>query len=75
MGGYGICLGIIGMTIHLAMLQSFGYSFFSPFFPCRPEDLKDTFVRAPLWVMRKRPSNMAPEDRVREHTPKPPDNE
>lgn len=75
LGGYGISLGIIGLTIHLTILQSFGFSFFSPFFPCRANDLKDTFIRAPLWMMRTRPHKMAPGDAVREHTPIPPDDE
>lgn len=73
LGGYGISIGIICLTIHITGIQSFGYSFFSPFFPCRPEDLKDTFIRAPLWAMHTRPTNMAPGDAVRENTPIPPD--
>ncbi len=75
LGGYGISIGIICLTIHITGIQSFGYSFFSPFFPCRPEDIKDTFIRAPLWVMRTRPTNMASGDKIRENTPVPPDDE
>jgi len=75
LGGYGLSIGIICLTIHITGIQSFGYSFFAPFFPCRPEDLKDTFIRAPLWVMRTRPSEMASGDRIRENTPIPPDDQ
>lgn len=72
LGGYGISIGIVGLTLHITGIQSFGYSFFSPFFPGRLEDVKDTFVRVPLWLMRKRPTGMAAADRVRENTPIPP---
>ncbi len=72
LGGYGISVGIIGLTLHITGMQSFGYSFFAPFFPERVEDIKDTFVRVPLWMMRRRPTGMAHADRVRENTPIPP---
>lgn len=75
LGGFGIVLGIIGITIHVTGMQSFGYSCFSPFLPCRPEDLKDSFVRVPLWFMRKRPYAMTEKDKVRENTPVPPQKE
>ena len=75
MGGFGIVLGLIGLTIHVTGLQSFGYSYFSPLMPCRPDDLKDAFVRAPLWLMKKRPYAMANQDKVRNNTPVPPDRE
>lgn len=75
MGNFGLSIGVVCLSIYLSGLQSFGYNFFSPIFPCRPDDLKDTFVRAPLWMMRRRPTNMAPRDRVREDTPVPPNNE
>ena len=73
LGGFGISVGIIGFTIHVTGIESFGYSFASPFMPCRPGDLKDTFIRAPLWMMRHRPYGMATQDKVRENTPIPPD--
>lgn len=75
LGGFGIAVGIIGLTVHITGLESFGYSFASPFMPCRPEDLKDTFVRVPLWMMRRRPYGMAQGDKIRENTPIPPDRE
>lgn len=73
LGGFGIAVGLIGLTVHITGLESFGYSFASPFMPCRPQDLKDTIVRAPLWMMRRRPYAMATQDKVRENTPIPPD--
>lgn len=73
LGGFGIAVGLIGFTIHIAGLESFGYSFASPFVPCRPEDLKDTIIRAPLWMMHRRPYGMSTKDKVRENTPIPPE--
>ena len=72
LGGFGIAVGLIGLTVHITGLESFGYSFAAPFMPCRPQDLKDTIVRAPLWMMRRRPYAMATQDKVRENTPIPP---
>lgn len=74
-GGFGISIALIGLTVHITGLESFGYSFASPIMPCRPGDLKDTFIRAPLWLMRRRPYAMATQDKVRENTPVPPDND
>lgn len=74
-GGFGIAIALIGLTVHIAGLESFGYSFASPIMPCRPGDLKDTVIRAPLWLMRRRPYAMATQDKIRENTPVPPDNE
>lgn len=75
LGGFGISIGIIGLLIHISGVQSFGYSFFSPFFPVEPEDIKDTIVRVPLWSMHRRPANMAKKDSVRENSPIPPNYE
>ncbi len=75
MGGFGIVIGLIGLTIHVTGMSSFGYEYFSPFMPCRPGDLKDTLVRSPLWFMHKRPYSMASQDQVRENSPVPPSDE
>lgn len=55
MGLFGIMVGILGTVIHLASLRSFGTPYFSPLAPLTPVDLKDTFVRFPLWAMLNRP--------------------
>lgn len=54
-GGFGIMIGIIGLFIHLASLRSFGTPYLSPLAPLSVRDLKDTFIRAPLWAMINRP--------------------
>ncbi len=55
MGGFGILLGLIGTLIHLASLRSFGTPYFSPLAPLTARDLKDVFIRAPIWAMSTRP--------------------
>jgi len=62
MGGFGITVGLLGTLVHLASIRSFGYPYLSPIAPLQAEDLKDTFVRAPLWFMLSRPRGMAEED-------------
>ena len=59
LGGYGILLGLLGMLIHLSGLTSFGAPYLSPAAPFHPQDAKDLFVRAPLWLMLSRPAGMA----------------
>ena len=54
-GGFGIMIGLIGLTIHLASLRSFGTPYLSPLAPLSVSDLKDSFIRAPLWAMITRP--------------------
>ncbi|WP_042333493.1 spore germination protein [Desulfosporosinus meridiei] len=64
-GGFGIIIGLIGLFIHLTSLRSFGTPFLSPIAPLSAADLKDSFIRAPLWAMITRPSFMGSEDTQR----------
>lgn len=59
MGGYGIAMGLFAIFIHMASLRSFGTPYLSPLAPLSTNGLKDTFVRAPLWTMLKRPKDIA----------------
>ena len=54
-GGFGILMGLLVTFIHLASLRSFGTPYMSPIAPVTLEDLKDTFIRMPLWAMFTRP--------------------
>ncbi len=71
LGGLGIVLGAILLSIHLVATRSFGYPYLSPFAPLLTGDLKDSAIRAPLWLLRKRPVGMANRNAVREDTPVP----
>lgn len=50
-------LSTIGL-IHMCSLRSFGVPYMSPFAPISLTDLKDTFIRAPLWLMFTRPRSL-----------------
>ncbi|EHQ88523.1 spore germination protein [Desulfosporosinus youngiae] len=65
-GGFGIMIGLIGVFIHLASLRSFGTPYLSPLAPLTVSDLKDTFIRAPLWAMITRPRTIGWRDPQRE---------
>ncbi|MBR5280429.1 MAG: spore germination protein [Clostridia bacterium] len=70
-GGLGIALGAIVLFVHLISLRSFGFPYLSPVAPLRTDDLKDSVIRSPLWLLRRRPVGMAPGNPVREDTPIP----
>lgn len=72
LGGVGITIGIIGLLLHTTALRSFGYAYLSPLLPVDTSDLKDSMVRAPLWLMHRRPSKMAAQDEIRENSKIPP---
>ncbi|SDH89585.1 spore germination protein [Desulfosporosinus hippei] len=61
-GGFGIMIGLIGLFIHLTSLRSFGTPYLSPIAPLSVADLKDAFIRAPLWTMITRPSFIGSQD-------------
>lgn len=58
-------LGILGIVfvstillIHMSSIKSFGVPYLSPITPLSGMDLKDTFVRFPLWAMLTRPKSL-----------------
>ena len=54
-GLFGIIWSYIFIVIHLASLRSFGAPYFSPIMPLTLQDLKDSFLRVPWWMMKTRP--------------------
>lgn len=66
LGGYGVVIALLAVIVHLAGLKSFGFSYLSPIAPLVSKDLKDAFVRFPLWKMRTRPNGMAKQDSTRQ---------
>jgi spore germination protein KA len=67
-GGYGITIGALGTLVHMASLESFGYPYLSPIAPFDTEDLKDTAIRVPLWLMISRPKGMSVNRQRKEDT-------
>lgn len=55
LGAFGILIVLLGVLIHLSALRSFGVPYLSPIAPMSPGDLKDVFVRVPMWAMLTRP--------------------
>lgn len=64
-GMVGLTCGIIFIIIHLLSLRSFGVPYFAPFGPLKPKELVDTFIRVPLWAMKKRPKTITWKDSTR----------
>ncbi len=58
LGLLGILLVSIVIFIHACSLYSFGVPYMSPLAPICGADLKDTFVRLPLWLMFTRPKSL-----------------
>lgn len=54
-GLYGIGVVLVGISIHLCKLRSFGIPYLYPFSPLDLTALKDTALRFPLWSLTKRP--------------------
>lgn len=65
-GLVGIVIGLMCLLIHLLSLESLGTPYASPLAPVRFPDLKDTFIRFPLWTMRKRPKSARPIQDIRQ---------
>ncbi|WP_233422720.1 spore germination protein [Pontibacillus halophilus] len=61
LGFVGIVFLLLLLLIHLTKLQSFGTPYFAPMTPLRIKDLKDTFLRFPINMMRTRPKDAHPQ--------------
>lgn len=55
-GLFGYFFGLLGLVIHLMSLRSFGVPYMLGVGSIRPQDIKDTAVRAPWWDMYLRPA-------------------
>ncbi len=67
LGLYGIMLGLILLLTHLVKLNSFGVPYLSPFTNLgrNLKDLKDSIIRLPQTVMKKRPEFTSVTDKTR----------
>lgn len=59
LGLYGIMLGVLLIVSHLVKLKSFGIPYMSPYVSFVGSDYKDTVVRVPIFLMGKRPAQIA----------------
>ncbi|MDM5234971.1 spore germination protein [Bacillus cereus] len=53
-GIVGLVIGWMTLIGHLISLESLGTPYGTPLAPFRFADMKDTFIRLPLWALRKR---------------------
>lgn len=65
-GFYGVFVGSLLVIIHLVSLRSFGAPYLAPLAPLTWSDLKDVFVRVPLWAMKTRPRTIEYANRRRQ---------
>lgn len=65
LGLYGYLFGLVGLLIHLATIHSFGAPYLTGYTSFRPQEAKDTAIRAPWWWMLLRPKFLASRNRVR----------
>ena len=54
-GFIGLVFGLSAILIHLCGLETFGTPYFSPLGPFRFNELKDSIIRLPRWLLGKRP--------------------
>lgn len=64
-GLYGYLFGLVGLLIHLAEIHSFGAPYVTGYISFKPQEVKDTAIRAPWWRMLWRPRFLASRNRVR----------
>ncbi|MDV3429294.1 MAG: spore germination protein, partial [Bacillota bacterium] len=76
LGIFGVGLGILFILAHVVSLRSFGTPYFAPLAPLTVKDLKDTFIRVPIWKMSTRPRTIGWYDMKRQNDnlkPEPPE--
>lgn len=71
LGIYGYFFGLLGLVIHLMSLRSFGVPYMLGVGSIRPQDIKDTAIRAPWWDMYLRPAIIGVRNRKRKTSGKP----
>lgn len=62
LGLYGVILVYVMINIHLVNLKSFGVPYATPFAPTMLRDMKDLVLRAPRFMLMKRPEYLQTED-------------
>lgn len=65
LGFVGLVLGVAVLVTHACSLRSFGVPYTAPMAPLDLPELKDIFIRAPLWTLTTRPAFITGENRYR----------
>jgi spore germination protein KA len=66
MGLCGIMFGLLFLLVHLCGLRSFGVPYLQPVAPFNWSDWKDMLIRAPSWLLGRRPLLMGTINRRRQ---------
>ncbi|MEK3884471.1 spore germination protein [Paenibacillus sp. PL2-23] len=61
----GIVIGAMILIGHLISLESLGTPYSSPLMPIRIADWKDSIIRLPIWLLKKRPQSVPAQQGVR----------
>lgn len=64
-GIFGIIISSVIILIHMCSLKSFGVPYLSPLTPLEPDDLKDTFIRFPLWALLTKPNILVKDHQIK----------
>ena len=64
-GILGVIIPMVMVLAHLIVLDSLGEPYFQPIAPFKFGDLKDTYIRAPIRYLKKRPDVAKPLDKER----------
>lgn len=73
LGLYGYIFGVIGLFIHLMSMRSFGIPYMLNIGSLNMQEVKDTVIRAPWWLMYYRPKLIAKNNSVRKKDSKLPE--
>ncbi|ENQ3107792.1 spore germination protein [Bacillus cereus] len=65
-GIVGIVIGWMTLVAHLISLESLGTPYGTPLAPFRFANMKDTFIRFPLWTMKNRPKGTGATQSIRQ---------
>ena len=68
LGMFGFWTGILLVIVHLCSLESFGIPYMYPYCSASErgwDDLKDSIIRLPLFMLRKRPIFASPKNKIR----------
>ncbi len=72
-GFFGLFIGGLMLLVHLVSMESFGVPYLAPFAPFMRHEMRDTFVRAPLWLLGRRPKVLSAGTKWRQREAIPPD--
>lgn len=66
-GGFlGLTIGLIVLITHLCSLNNYGTAYISPFVDVEESNVKDTLFRFPIKYFKKRPDDIAPNNKTKQ---------